>query len=141
MPRPIDLASHVQKLLQEKRQHTQALTRIDQTLQRIESLLGHNGQQPGGRSSPTTAVGTATVTTAPQARRRRRRRFAVSGTDLILNHVKQRKNPVTRELAELWRSQGRAGKVDNLLSQMVKAGKLKRTPLGGEQRGSRYALA
>ena len=140
MPRPIDLASHVQKLLQEKRQHTQALSRIDQTLQRIESLLGQNGQQPGGKSSPA-AGGTATVARAPQARRRRRRRFAVSGTELILNHVKQRKNPITRELAELWRSQGRAGKVDNLLSQLVKAGKLKRTPLGGDQRGSRYALA
>jgi hypothetical protein len=65
----------------------------------------------------------------------------VSGNDLILNFVRQRKKPTTREIGQLWKSENRAGTADNVLSQLVKAGRLKRTPLTGGERRSRYSLA
>jgi hypothetical protein len=61
--------------------------------------------------------------------------------DLILNFVKQNKRPTTREINTHWISEGRSGKADNTLSILVNAGKLKRTPLGGGEKGSRYSLA
>jgi hypothetical protein len=143
MARPIDLAGHVQKLVEEKQQHLEALSRIEQTLEQIGGLLGQNGQRRGRKPGRPAAhpVFEPTASAAPAQRKRRRRRFAVSGNDLILNFVRERRKPTTREIAELWKSEDRAGKVDNTLSQLVKAGRLKRAPLGGGERGSRYSLA
>jgi len=64
----------------------------------------------------------------------------VSGEQSILNFVKSRSNPVGKEIQKHWASEGRAGAAANLISKLVKAKMLKRTPLKGE-RGSRYSVA
>jgi hypothetical protein len=59
---------------------------------------------------------------------------------MILSSLKGRKTLTTQELAAAWAKAGRGGAVDNALSRMVKAKKLKRKPLGGKL-GSAYAAA
>jgi hypothetical protein len=143
MARPIDLALHVQKLVEEKQHHAEALSRIDQMLEQIGGLLGQNGHRRGrrpGRPAASTVAAPLAVP-APTTRRRKRRKFPVSGNDLILNFVRQRKRPTTKEINSHWITEGRAGKADNSLSILVNARKLKRTPLGGGEKGSRYSLA
>ncbi|MGA2440148.1 MAG: helix-turn-helix domain-containing protein [Tepidisphaeraceae bacterium] len=73
-------------------------------------------------------------------RQRQRGTFKHTAEEMILSLLKGRKGLTTTELAAAWKKAGRGGAVDNALSQMVKAGKLKRTRLKDE-RGSRYSLA
>jgi hypothetical protein len=140
MPRPIDLASRIHKLLEEQQQHTDALGRINQMLDQIGSLLGQNGHRRSRKRGRPAAISTM-VSSAPTPRRRKRRKFAVSGNDLIMSFVKQNRRPTTKEINSYWMNEGRAGKTDNTLSILVNARKLKRTPLGGGEKGSRYSLA
>jgi hypothetical protein len=140
MARSIDIAVHVRKLVEEKQTHVEALGRIDQILDQIGGMLGQNGVR-SVRPAATTVTRPSTDVAAPRAKRRKRRKFAVSGNDLILNFVKQNKRPTTREINTHWISEGRSGKADNILSILVNARKLKRTPLGGGEKGSRYSLA
>ena len=143
MARSIDIAVHVRKLVEEKQRHVGALGRIDQILDQIGGMLRQKAVPNGpaaARPATMVTVPSADVAARP-ARKRRRRKFAVSGNDLILNFVKQNKRPTTREINTHWISEGRSGKADNTLSILVNAGKLKRTPLGGGQKGSRYSLA
>jgi hypothetical protein len=140
MARSIDIAVHVRKLVEEKQKHVEALGRIDQILDQISGMLSQNGGQavrPAAMAVTLASVGVA----APPARKRKRRKFAVSGNDLILNFVRHNKRPTTREINTHWMSEGRSGNADNTLSILVNAGKLKRTPLGGGEKGSRYSLA
>lgn len=71
---------------------------------------------------------------------RKRGRFNQTAEDLILSLLKGRKVRTTRELAAAWKKEARGGTVDNALSRMVKAGNLKRKPLGGKL-GSQYSLS
>lgn len=138
-----DVASRIQQLMSERQQHADALSRIDQTLERIGSLL-HPGQMPRRRGRPpkNAIFGRAPVGRPPgrPAGRRKRRTFAISGNESIINFVREHKNPSTKEIKEHWMSEDRGGKVDNALTKLVKEKKLKRTPLGEGIRGSRYSL-
>ena len=140
MARSIDLAVHVGKLVAEKQKHTEALSRINQVLDSISGMLGGNGhaRRPGRPAA--TAAAAESVPAAP-LKRRKRRHFDVSGNDLILAFVKEKKKPTTKEINAYWIGEGRSGKADNTLSILVNAKKLKRTPLGGGEKGSRYSLA
>ncbi|HSZ54654.1 MAG TPA: hypothetical protein VK797_03280 [Tepidisphaeraceae bacterium] len=140
MARGIDIAVHVRKLVEEKQKHVEVLGHINQTLDQISGMLGQNGGQAVRPAATTVTVPSADVAARP-ARKRKRRKFAVSGNELILNFVKQNKRPTTREINTHWISEGRSGKADNTLSILVNARKLKRTPLGGGEKGSRYSLA
>jgi hypothetical protein len=72
--------------------------------------------------------------------KRRRRRFDMTAEEFVLAFVKQRRNPMTRDVNAAWKEAGRPFTADIALSSLVKKKKLKRTPLVGE-RGSRYSLA
>jgi hypothetical protein len=87
-----------------------------------------------GRLAPVPAAG-------GKNRRRRRGKFAVSGNDAILAFVKANPGATTGETKKHWTAEGRASGADNTLSLLVKARKLKRTPLGKGIRGSKYSLA
>lgn len=58
----------------------------------------------------------------------------------MLAFVKEHKNPTSQEIERHWTSEGRRGLAANSLTRLVKAKKLKRTPLGKGIRGSRYSL-
>ena len=131
-----NVIARIEQLLQERQEHREAITRIDQMLERVSNALET-------RSSPGRPRGENHFSEAKQplrTRRRRRRKFAVSGDESIIAFVKDRKNPTTKDLTKHWTSEGRGGTAANALSRLVKEKKLKRTPLEGE-RGSRYSLA
>jgi hypothetical protein len=124
------LPQRIQKLLEERQQHADAITRLDQ-------ILGGIGAALKGTSVP------ATTTNAPAAKRKKRRgrgSFAMSADDSILAFVKTKKNPTSAEINQHIKSEGRSSSANNALGKLVKERKLRRTPLDG-QRGSRYSLA
>ena len=63
--------------------------------------------------------------------------YKQTAEEMILSLLQGRKALPTRQLAAAWKKAGRGGAVDNVLSNMVKAKKLTRKPLGGKQ-GSEY---
>ena len=72
--------------------------------------------------------------------RRKRRKYATTARESLLDLVKRKGGATTKEITAQWKAEGRGGKADNLISIMVKAGELKRTPLK-DQAGSRYTVA
>jgi hypothetical protein len=100
--------------------------------------LGHAGINT--KAAEKQAKRAATIGINRRRRERVRRRFAVSGEQSILNFVKSKSNPIGKDIQKHWASEGRAGAAANLISKLVKAKRLKRSPLNGE-RGSRYSLA
>ena len=130
-----NVIQRIEQLLRERQEHQEAVTRIDQMLERVGHALGTKlPRRPrGGNHLPE-------VKPPMQTRHRRRKKFAVSGDESIIAFVKERKNPTTKDLTKHWSSEGRGGTAANALSRLVKEKKLKRTPLEG-QRGSRYSLA
>ena len=75
---------------------------------------------------------------APKARKRGT--FKQTAEEMILSLLKRRRMLTTSQLVAAWKKAGRGGKVDNVLSIMVAARKLKRKPLGGKM-GSEYRAA
>jgi hypothetical protein len=132
---PDNVIQRIEQLLHDRQEHQEAVTRIDQMLERVGHALG---TKPPGRPRG----GNHSLATEPPVRTRRRRRgkFAVSGDESIIAFIKERKNPTTKDLTKHWASEGRGGTAANALSRLVKEKKLRRTPLEGE-RGSRYSLA
>jgi hypothetical protein len=139
MARPVEVSAQIQVLLDQKRKHVEALSTINQTLDRIAAMLGGSGGNNGSQARPTEA---ATETPAPMKTRRTkrtRRQFGMTAADFVLAFVKQHKKPTTREINAHWKSAGRGFTADVTLGKLVKDKKLKRSPLVGE-RGSRYSL-
>jgi len=130
MARSTNLAKHVQSLLKQRQKYTAALDAINETLAEITNALSLNGESPSQIAAPSTMG----------KKKRTRRRFEISGEQMILNFVKNKSNPVGREIEKAWHSEGRSGAAANLISKLVKGKMLKRTPLKDE-RGSRYSLA
>jgi ferric-dicitrate binding protein FerR (iron transport regulator) len=125
------LPQRIQKLLEERQQHADAISHIDATLAAIGAALK-------GPSAPSPA-GNAPV---PKTRKRRRGRghFAMSAEASILAFVKGHKNPMSAEIHKHLKHEGRSSSASNALGKLVREKKLKRTPMAG-QRGSRYSLA
>jgi hypothetical protein len=126
------LPKQIQQLLDQRQEHTDALTKIDGLLDAITAALG------GKRGS----LGPAAVKApATKVKRSKRRRFAISAPDLVLAFVKEKKNPTTQEIMKYVKSQGRtAGAGSNALSILTQTKKLKRAPLGEGRLGSRYSV-
>jgi hypothetical protein len=131
-----DVPTRIQRLLDERQRHNEALLEIDQKLQQIDQLL--DGARRRGRPSKAVAAATRPKPQGRKARRGRRRR--PSAEDLVLGFVQEKGNPTTGEINEFWKSRGRPGKADNTLSKMTREGKLKRKQ-DKEVRGSRYSVA
>jgi hypothetical protein len=130
-----DLASKVQRLLDQRQSHAEALTKLDDALLQIQGAVqGLNGfaRKPG---RPPTVVATVTI----KSKRRGRGAYAVTAEELLLAIVKQQKNPSTKEINAMWKKQGRGGTADTPLGRLVQDKKLKRQSIPGE-RGSRYLL-
>jgi hypothetical protein len=139
---PTALANRVQQLLDERQQHEEAIQQIDQTLEQIDGLLGLPKGTPAMHRKPGRKPKTASIEAPapkPAKRRRGRGEYATTATESILAFVKQKGNPTTQEIRGLWKQEGRGGSADNVLTQLVKAEKLARTPMK-DRRGSRYSL-
>jgi hypothetical protein len=131
MPKPSDLAHRIQSLVASREEYVAAIADIDETLSRVAGALNVNDT----RRKYKTAKGIRSG-----KRKRTRRKFAMSGEQSILAFVKSRSNPVGSDIQKNWDREGRAGAAANLMSKLVKAKQLKRTPLK-DGRGSRYSLA
>jgi hypothetical protein len=141
-----DLSGQIQKLLADKQHHTEALARIDETLQKVGSLLGLEAQigvrrGPGRPPKTQPAVTPVAVTAAaPQKHKGKRRWFSVTAEQSILDFISKSDSPTTKDVNRHWKAEGRGGTADNTLSLMVKKKAIKRVPIEGKH-GSRYTVA
>ncbi|MEI8195910.1 MAG: hypothetical protein WCI73_08380 [Phycisphaerae bacterium] len=98
-----------------------------------------------GKREALQRLGLAQPNTAPSApptprQTRKRGPFKQSGPEMVLALLKGRKALMTRDLATVWKQAGRVTPINNVLSLLVKARKLKRTKVKGA-RGSLYRVA
>jgi hypothetical protein len=75
---------------------------------------------------------------APKASRKRKK-YAQTAEQFVLGLVKG-KGAISSDINKAWKAAGRTGRADNTLNKMLKASKVKRTPLKG-QKGSTYTAA
>lgn len=69
---------------------------------------------------------------------KRRKRYDQTADEFVLGLLKG-KTLTTAQLNAAWDKAGRGGKVDNVLTKVVKSGQVKRSKLDGQ--GSNYSLA
>lgn len=138
MPSALSVAHRLESLLQQRKEHADAIAEIDVMLERVAGVLSPGG----GRGRPPASFAQAAPVAGKRGRRRRRRsRFAVSGNESILSFVGDHPGATTQEIKQHWVGEGRGGGADNALSLLTKAKKLKRTALGKGIRGSTYTAA
>lgn len=70
---------------------------------------------------------------------RKRKKYAQTAEQFVLGLVKG-KGAISSDINKAWKAAGRTGRADNTLNKMLKASKVKRTPLKG-QKGSTYTAA
>jgi hypothetical protein len=133
------VAQRIERLLNERQQHADALAAINQTLRQIGAALneGGNGHRPGRKPA---GAGNGAAGSGRKRRRRGRRSFSTTAEEFVIDFVRNHKNAVSRDINEAWKAEGRGHKADNTLSKLVKEKRLKRTPLGEGIRGSRYSV-
>ncbi len=161
-----ELTGLIQRLTVIRKQHVASLAEIESTFRQlgIAHLLksaapaGRGGakrraaQAPSASKAPTgkrrgrppKAETAAKATKAAgragkKASKRVRGKFEVTGDDLILEFVRKLGCPTTEEIRRHWESEGRRGKAENNLTNLVKSGKLLRNRLAGQTR-STYSL-
>lgn len=71
--------------------------------------------------------------------KRIRGKFEITGDELILRFVRRLGAPTTEEIRRHWESEGRRGKAENNLTNLVKRGQLVRNRQAGQTR-STYSL-
>ena len=130
---PSALTSQIESLLARREEHQSAIEAIDETLEKISSML----HVPGRPGRP---KGSKNVVSRKGGQRRKRGSFAVSGDESILAFIKKVGTPTTKDVNNHWKGEGRGGTADNALTKLVKLKKLKRTNIKG-QRGSQYSVA
>ncbi len=143
---PADLPRKIQQLLEDRQRHADALSLIDHVLASVGAALGGNpvavaARGPKGNSSTRSSPAPGQDGAASGRKRRKAQKFSTTGDESVLAFVKERKNPTSQEIEGHWKGEGRGGPAANTLTKLVKAKKLKRTPLGKGVRGSRYSLA
>lgn len=135
-----ELPNLIQQLLEQRQQHADSITHIDQTLAKVTAALG--GAAAAVAVSKPTGKPAAVKAPVVKAKRGKRSQFAVSTSDLVLAFVKANGNPTTQKIMEHLASEGRtASSGSNALSTLTAAKKLKRTPLGKGIPGSTYSIA
>jgi DNA-binding transcriptional regulator YiaG len=75
-----------------------------------------------------------------QSKPRKRGTYKATAQEMIVSLIKSRQATTGTDINAEWRKAGRPGTCDYVLSNMVSAGKLKRTKLKDE-RGSKYSVA
>jgi hypothetical protein len=142
---PAALPLHIEKLLNERHQHVEAVATIDATLARVTVALG----SPAPKHDPikalpratTAAIKTPTAKTPGAKRGRKPKGGGITANEFVLEFIKAKKNPTSQEINKHWKEAGRLGFADNNLSLLTKTKTLKRVPLGEGIRGSRYSIA
>jgi hypothetical protein len=138
---PTDIAGRIQALLAERQQLVDQLARIDAALERVQAALSGVGVNGAGRRGPGRPPKAAGVLTASGRRGKGKRgSYAQTADAMILALAGQKNGATTQEIKARWKAEGRGGTADNAISKLVKAKKLKRSPLEG-QRGSRFTMA
>ncbi len=74
-----------------------------------------------------------------KAAKRVRGKFEITGDELIIRFVRKLGCPTTEEIRRHWESEGRRGKAENNLTNLVKRGQLIRNRIPGQSR-STYSL-
>lgn len=91
------------------------------------------GRKPGPKPGKKKAAGKVK---APKATKRTRGKFTETGDDLILKFVRKHGSPTTEEIRKHWESQGRRGKAENNLTNLVRNGALVRNRIPGQMRST-----
>ena len=149
MPRPalknVSTAS-LQAELQRRASTLGKLLKLKEQVDKdIAELQGIAGQFGAAVAVPAAKVGRkrgrlAKVVAKPVVvKKGKRGHFQVNAQTFVFDLLKGR-SLTTRELIARWRRAGRGSKVDNVLTQLVKSGQVKREKIAGEQ-GSNYSLA
>lgn len=94
------------------------------------------GRPPGPRKAAKKA---AKPKAAKKATKRVRGKFEITGDELIIRFVRRLGAPTTEEIRRHWESEGRRGKAENNLTNLVKGGQLVRNRQPGQTR-STYSL-
>ena len=133
---------------------------IDATIARVTAALGGTTHKPVAHTpaAPTKKLGRpfkakpapvakAPATKAPvikspaaKAPAPKAAKSGLTANEFVIEFIKAKKNPTSQEINKHWKDSGRKGMADNNLSLLTKAKKIKRTPLGGGARGSRYSI-
>ena len=152
---PANLVELVQVLQDQQQQHSQAADAFAQTLKELQgqqrehasavaqtlkqigdllsSLLG--GLSPlVAQAAPAGAPAVARTTVAKASGS-----AGATGNDFVLAFVRKHGSPTSAQVNQQWIAAGRKHKADITLSQLVKAGKLKRSP-NPAGRGSLYSV-
>jgi hypothetical protein len=150
---PAALPSHLEDLLSTRQSHVDAIATIDATLSRVSDALGIDdvtatvakpaliAHAVANHAPVHKPVAPKVAAAAPKKKRGKASPFGISANDFVLAYVESAKNPSTQEINEHWKASGRPGTADNAMSMLTRGKKLKRTPLTGGQRGSRYSIA
>jgi hypothetical protein len=111
---------------------------LDEQIEAIDRALTAAGAAPAKAARP--ALRTPRV---KPAGRQRRRRYDVSGGEYILGLVRRagERGVTTADVVAHWAAGNRRGSAYNEVGKLVQARKLKKTPLGGGKKGSRYTVA
>lgn len=104
----------------------------DRLNEEIAVLQSLGGNKPASRKKTKGKRG------KKKAAGKRRKRYDQTADEFVLGLLKG-KTLTTAELNAAWDKAGRGGKVDNVLTKLVKSGQVKRSKLDGQ--GSNYALA
>jgi len=140
-----DLSGQIQKLLAEKQHHTEALGRIDETLEKVGLLLGLSteivARRGRGRPRKTqpAAQPVAVQVDTPQKHIDRRLRFSITAQQSILDFVSKSGSPTTMHVNQHWKAEGRVGTAYQTLHLMVKKKTIQRVPIEGT-RANRYVV-
>jgi len=118
-----ELMELIDKLKAERAEYVAKIEDIDATFTRLGTAI------PG--SAP------ATSSRGPKPGTKRKS-FDKTGDQSVLEFIKDNPNAASAEINEHWQEEGRGGRADNTLTKLVKAGKLKRTPIPGQARGGTY---
>ena len=101
---------------------------------------GQNVLFADGKWNGPTAPGS--IKSKPTAHGRRKRgSYAQTADAMILEMAGAKNGATTAEIKGRCKAEGRGGTADNAISKLVRARKLKRSPLGEGQRGSRFTVA
>ena len=152
---PAALPLYIEKLLSQRHQHVAAVAAIDATLARVSAALGGSAPKaapvaakpaPKARAKAKKVVKKAPVAKAPIVAKApvkaavKAAKSGLTANEFVLAFIRANKNPTSQEINKHWKASGRKGMADNNLSLLTKAKMLKRTPLEGGQRGSRYSI-